>query len=204
MPYINVDVAYFTHMKTVRLIGLLGRGAEVLPIRLWCHCGEHHCEDGALTGYSEQEIETAVLWWGKTGLMVPAMEKAEFLERDGDSWRVRSWLEHQGHIAAYKARGRAMAEARWKKVRDATSMLAAQLAAMPKLDELDKNNRSLRSRRRTDNSYVLSKELERIEKDMDSIRNSYDAHQTISNDDAVKLRLLKNERKTIREALGLP
>lgn len=57
MASLNLDMDYFGHPKTKRLVGLLGRGAEVLPLRLWCHVGKYHAQDGRLAGYSPQEIE---------------------------------------------------------------------------------------------------------------------------------------------------
>lgn len=65
MPYLNIDLDYFDHPKTVRLIGLLGRDADVLPIRLWKYCGKFMAEDGRLIGLSVQEIEAAMGWRGQ-------------------------------------------------------------------------------------------------------------------------------------------
>lgn len=128
MPYLNLDLNYFDHRKTRRLIGLLGRGAEVLPIRLWAYCGKFHCEDGRLTGYSEQEIESLAFWWGKTGIMLPAMQSSEWMDRDTAGWFMHDWKDHQGHLSAFKAKGKAMAEARWSKARDAASNAASNAA----------------------------------------------------------------------------
>jgi hypothetical protein len=117
MPYLNLDFDYFDHPKTVRLVGLLGRGSEVLPLRLWIYCGRYHYENGRLAGYSEQEIETHAKWWGKAGTMLPAMKTARYMAHDAQGWFMCNWLEHQGHIAALKQKGRDMAEARWSKLR---------------------------------------------------------------------------------------
>ena len=58
MTSLNLDIHYFTHPKTLRLIERLGKGAAELPIRLWCHAAQHY-PDGRLhlTG---KEIEAAV------------------------------------------------------------------------------------------------------------------------------------------------
>lgn len=72
MTNLNLDPDYFDHPKTNRLIGLLGRGAEGLPIKLWCFCAKYRAKDGNLIGYSPQEIELAVKWWGKPGEAVDA------------------------------------------------------------------------------------------------------------------------------------
>lgn len=102
----------------MRLIGLLGKGAAELPIRLWCKAGKHHSEDGNLTGYSAQEIESLVGWWGKSGKCVEAFLKVGFLGRIGsDGFSIHDWKDHNGHIYALTARAKAGAKARWDKMR---------------------------------------------------------------------------------------
>lgn len=113
MSYLNLDLDYFSHPKTVRLVGLLGRGAEVLPIRLWCYCGKYHVESGKLTGYSAQEIESAVAWWGKPGELVEAMIRVGFLEEHDGEYGLHDWQEHEGHLAFFKERAKTAAAARW-------------------------------------------------------------------------------------------
>lgn len=127
MPHLNLDLDYFEHYKTKRLVGLLGRGAEVLPIKLWRYCGKFHCEDGRLTGYTEQEIESIVEWWGKPGECIGALLTVGFLEKDDVGYFVHDWLEVQGHIKALKERNSKNAKSRWDKIRgqcqtDATGM----------------------------------------------------------------------------------
>lgn len=124
MSALNLDLNYFDHPKTVRLVGLLGRNAEVLPIRLWCYCGKHHAESGRLTGYLPQEIEAAVQWWGKQGEMIRAMLKVGFLHEIDGGYEVHDWQEHSGHLAAFKERGRHAANERWRKYREHASSIA--------------------------------------------------------------------------------
>lgn len=113
MPYLNLDLGFLRHPKTKRLVGLLGRGAEVLLIRLWIHCGEFHCEDGRLTACPPQEIETIVEWWGAPGKCVEAFLKAGFLVPIDDGFAIHDWLDHSGHLSAFKKRGRTNARIRW-------------------------------------------------------------------------------------------
>ena len=113
MPYLNLDLDYRTHPKTVRLIGLLGREAEIFPIRLWCYCGKHHSVDGKLLGYSSQEIESAVGWWGKPEEMIKAMLKTKHIIALADGFQIVDWLEHNGHLAMFKERARKASAARW-------------------------------------------------------------------------------------------
>jgi len=123
MPALNLDLNYFSHIKVVRLVGLLGRGAEVLPIRVWCHCGVHHPESGRLAGYSAQEIESLAGWWGQSGVAIAAMEKVGLLEKIDDVWQVHDWHKTNGHLVSFHVRGKKAAEARWGS--HATSMLQA-------------------------------------------------------------------------------
>lgn len=115
MPYLNLDLDYFTHPKTSRLVGLLGRGAAELPIRLWAYCGKHHSESGNLTGYSAQEIETVVGWWGGTGKMVEAMLNVGFLDKIENGFKIHGWKDHAGHLSVFKKRAKSAAKERWKK-----------------------------------------------------------------------------------------
>src|SRR5688572_9143250 len=115
MSYLNLDLNYFDHPKIKRLVGLLGRGAAELPIRIWCYCGKYHAESGSLASYSAQEIESIATWWGKAGEMMAAMEKVELLEKDADGWNVKDWLEINGHLAAFRKRAKKAARKRWGK-----------------------------------------------------------------------------------------
>lgn len=117
MPYLNLDLDYHDHPKTKRLVGLLGRGAEALPIRLWCYCGKYHADDGKLTGYSAQEIESICTWWGRKGEMIDAFIKVGFLTRMEDGFQVHEWSDHQGHLGVFKERASTAAKARWEKYR---------------------------------------------------------------------------------------
>lgn len=114
MAYLNLDLGFHRHPKVKRLVGLLGRGAEVLLTRLWCHCGEHHCVTGMLTGYSGQEIESIIEWWGKPGSAVDALVRVGFLIEQADGYAVKDWLEHSGHLAAHKEWSRTSNEKRWR------------------------------------------------------------------------------------------
>ena len=119
MPYLNLDLDYFANIKTRRLVGLLGKGSEVLPLKLWCACGKYRPETGSLTGYSAQEIESLCEWWGKSGAMVEAMQRVGFLDlvsaENGapPAYAIHDWAEHAGHLSAFKRRARAAAQKRW-------------------------------------------------------------------------------------------
>lgn len=114
MPYLNLDLDYFSHPKTRRLIGLLGRGSEALPLRLWCYVGKYHPGDGRLSDYSAQAIESILEFYGEPGKAVEALLSVGFLHKDSQGYYVHDWLEHEGHIQALKERSKKMNEKRWK------------------------------------------------------------------------------------------
>lgn len=112
MAYINLDPAYFTNLKTIRLIARLGPGAEILPIKLWCHCAAHHAKDGALLNYDQAVLEALL------GVKcVDALIEVGFLEKVENGYQCCNWLEHQGHLAAFRERAERGAKARWNKAR---------------------------------------------------------------------------------------
>lgn len=112
MASINIDLNYLDHPKTKRLIGRLGRGAEVLPIRLWIYCGRVHMRDGKLTGYTAPEIEQLLDWWGKAGEAVKALVDVQYLRKIDGGYECHEWDEYQGHIYAYHIRARKGAKAK--------------------------------------------------------------------------------------------
>ena len=116
MASLNLDFDYFDHPKTKRLVGLLGRGSEVLPLKLWCYCGKFHPRDGRLTGYAIQEIESLVGWWGKSGRFVDAMLTVGFLHQEENGYVVHEWKDHEGHLISYIVRAKKAAKARWDRV----------------------------------------------------------------------------------------
>lgn len=121
MPTLNVDLDYFEHPKTKRLVGLLGNGADVLPIKLWAYCGKFHYIDGRLDGYSPAEIESIAGWWGAPGELIAALMRVGFLDMDGENYLIHEWVEHEAHILVYKERATDAAISRWSQARKALS-----------------------------------------------------------------------------------
>ena len=114
MTYLNVDIEYFDHPDTMRLIGLLGKGAELLPIKLWRFVARFHAEDGILNKYSGKELESFVGWDGKEGECVAALLTTEYLKEDEQGFYIPNWNKHQGHIINFKKRSKLANQVRWK------------------------------------------------------------------------------------------
>ena len=114
MPYLNLDLDYFTHPKTMRLIALCGDGADIFPVRLWAYCGKYHAVKGTLEGYSIEEIERVIGWKGDKGTLITAMIKVGFLHQDENNvFYIHDWNDHEGHIITYKERSKKANKARW-------------------------------------------------------------------------------------------
>ena len=115
MAYLNLDPNYFDHPKTKRLIGMLGKGAEIYPLKLWCYCAKYHPDQGLLQGYLPEEIEGIVGWSGEKTILVSAMKKVGFLKKKGKSYEVNDWLDHEGHISNFSKRSKLANKIRWDK-----------------------------------------------------------------------------------------
>lgn len=136
MAYLNLDLQYFSHPKTVRLVGILGESAALLPLKIWCYVGQFHCDNGHLEGYSIQEIESIAGWKGESGMMIDAMLKdgISLLEKIDGGYKVHDWLEHAGHLKAFKKRAKTAAKKRWNSY--ATSIAKRNLKHAPNLPNL--------------------------------------------------------------------
>lgn len=123
MPYLNLDLDYFTHPKVERLVDALGVEAFHYPIRLWCYAGKHFSESGVFVECSPTQLEKAMGWVGEGGKLIDLLVKFGFLEVKGKSLKVHDWKHHAGHLSAFKKRAKTAAKKRWNTY--ATSMQQA-------------------------------------------------------------------------------
>lgn len=133
MASLNLDINYFDNIKTMRLVARLGPGSDVLPLRLWAYVAKQCPESGRLA-LLESELEHICGWWGEKGVMVTAMIEIGFLERGADFYIVHDWLEHSGHLAAFKKRAKKAAQKRWgikRKSSNATSIASSSPKQCP-------------------------------------------------------------------------
>lgn len=133
MASINVDLNYFGHIKTMRLVSRLGPGSDVLPIKLWCHVGKFAASKGSLA-MLEAELEHVCGWWGEKGALAKALVDCGFVTREGDTWFVHDWIVHSGHLAYFQERAIKAAQKRWgkkRKVSNASSNAKTPLKQCP-------------------------------------------------------------------------
>lgn len=134
MASLNIDLDFFDHPKTRRLVDRLGRGAEAMLVRMWCYTARYYSETGRLTGLPGPEIEAVCRWEGEKGKAIAALVECGWLDKtpEGD-YQVHDWQEHEGHIARYHERAKAAAGGRWaagKKRRNATSNATSMQQAL--------------------------------------------------------------------------
>ncbi len=117
MASINIDPDYFGHPKTVRLIGILGDGADIYPVRLWCYTAKFHKMDGLLKVYSDKALEDVMDWRGERGKCINAMVEVGFLDVIDAGYAVHEWADHAAHIIAYQIKSRKMTKRRLEKIK---------------------------------------------------------------------------------------
>ena len=130
MPYLNLDLDYFTHPKVERLVDALGVEAFHFPIRLWCYAGKHFPHNGILEGCSAKQIEKAIGWAGENGKLIDSLVKFGFLKQKGEAYQIHDWKEHAGHLSVFKKRAKSAAKKRWSAY--ATSIASSTRQAMLK------------------------------------------------------------------------
>lgn len=115
MAYLNVHLNFREHPKVVRFGVKLGNteAAEAYVLRLWLYTGKFHCKDGLLRGYTELEVLSAI------NCTIPGVVKMlcepgiELLKKCTRGYIVVDFLQHNGHIKAFKKRASEAAKKRW-------------------------------------------------------------------------------------------
>ncbi len=118
MPSLNLDINYFTHPKTMRLVARLGAGAAEIPPRLWAYAAKYHVEDGELQGYEPAELLhlAGITAEDPVGLMA-TLVLLKWLDKTENGWTVHDWQEHAGHLVAFSERAKKANAVRWDKYR---------------------------------------------------------------------------------------
>lgn len=118
MPYLNLDLDYFTHPKTVRLVALVGKEGSLYPLKMWSYLGKFHSKDGCFKGYSDEEIESLLGWQGEPKKLLNILEKVGFISKQKNEWCAHEFKQHQGHIDIFKKRAKHAIKRRWDKYKN--------------------------------------------------------------------------------------
>jgi hypothetical protein len=116
MAYLNLDVDFFSHRKTLRLIARLGQEGPTYLFRLWSYAAKHHAEDGSLKDYLIEELEKFAEWTGQKGLLIESLQAVGFLDvLPEGGYKIHDWADHAGHLIAFKIRSVSANQKRWNK-----------------------------------------------------------------------------------------
>jgi len=108
--FVRVDCTYWTNRKTIRLKAMLGEDSIWLPIRLWCYAAQNQ-NDGDFSDYDPRELAMLLGYSGDATRMLEALHEAGFM----DGRQVHDWAQYNGYHAAFAARAKKAADARWSK-----------------------------------------------------------------------------------------
>jgi hypothetical protein len=176
--YVQLEASYWRHPKTLKLIELLGRFADIYPPRLWSWAAQYRTT-GVLT--SAKELALACEYRGDANKLLEAMRGAGFIDKD--ELTIHDWAQKTGHgILMYekeKERKRAVAERRRaEKSQESSALRSEEVAGVtgpdltgPDLTGPERNNpppppaggnlrASRRSRRKKSVDEVLSEAVQ--------------------------------------------
>lgn len=129
---IRLQLTFFGNRKVKLLKRQVGPEGVLSLIKLWCYCAANE-PDGAMLGWTEDEVECAADWDGMRGAFVSHSLACGLLDplKEG-GFEIHDWSENQPWAAQSterSARAKAAAVARWErqrsKLNDAESMRPA-------------------------------------------------------------------------------
>jgi hypothetical protein len=90
--YVQLEASYWRHPKTLKLIELLGRFADIYPPRLWSWAAQYRTS-GVLA--SAKELALACDYRGNADKLLGAMRDAGFI--DQSDLTIHDWSQKTGH-----------------------------------------------------------------------------------------------------------
>ena len=111
----RIDVDFVDHIKTKRLIRKLGFEGFYSLVSLFSIAAKMYSK-GYLTGCTEADIEEFAKWDGEPGLFIETIMDLSmlFLEKDGETYHIHDWQEHQGWVFRSKERSEQCREAAYE------------------------------------------------------------------------------------------
>lgn len=109
--YIRLQNSYWEHRKTRKMVAALGPDGWWIMPRLWSFAASNQ-PDGNFSSYSAEEIALSVHFPGDAQAMLQAMLQACYMD---EGQILHDWHEHNAYHAAFAAKAKAAASARWGK-----------------------------------------------------------------------------------------
>lgn len=120
----RVDVGFWRHRKTLRLIRTLGLEGPVALQKLWAHAAEF-LPDGTLTGMDAIDIAEAAGWSGNPNHFLGTLLDHKWIDNNNGTFQIHDWSEHQPWVIKAPERrekARKAINARWDKRRPDSTM----------------------------------------------------------------------------------
>ncbi len=120
MPSINIELDYFQHFKTRRIIAKFGAGSEVVLIRLLCFAAKTFPKDGIFKELPLKELIflADLSMFREPEKIIQGLVDVKSLKITKKKWyAIHEWEEYQGHIMALKIRSQLANKKRWDNIR---------------------------------------------------------------------------------------
>jgi len=118
----RVNVAFFNHLKTKKLIQKLGKEGVFSLMSLWAYTAQNKPK-GILTNLTKDDISILVDWEGEINHFLDVLIELKFLDKENNGeYSIHNWEQRNGF--AYYAeerseKARKAAEQRWKMEKEA-------------------------------------------------------------------------------------
>lgn len=112
---IRIAFSFLNHRKRKKLEAKLGEGATKYLVDLWINTAMNHPR-GRLDGMTEEDIAIDAGFQGDPHRFTSILIDAKFLDKDGETFLIHDWEEHQPFVFYSKERSQASRKAaltRW-------------------------------------------------------------------------------------------
>ena len=99
----RLSVGLYKHRKIKKLVAQIGFEGPWRLVGLWLYARESR-PNGVLHGMTGEDIELEVDWAGAKGAFVAALVECKWLDKDGDTFVLHDWAEHQPFASNAQAR----------------------------------------------------------------------------------------------------
>lgn len=116
----RVTVNFLRHIKTQKLVHLLGKESVFSLLSLWSYTAENHPK-GTLVGLGKEDIPWISDWSGNGDEFVDALVGLKFLDVEDGVYSIHNWETRNGYVFYADERSekaRKAAKSRWNKQKE--------------------------------------------------------------------------------------
>lgn len=101
---IRINVNFFSHPKTQKLIRRLGPESVLCLLQLWTWAAQNR-PNGLLHGLDDEDLEIASGWSGSAGVFVDMLKSLAWLDETKEGLYIHDWSVHNPWICSSESRG---------------------------------------------------------------------------------------------------